>query len=301
MINLKRNLLAPIMVVSMLSMTVHAQYYPSEVVHTSENGIHEVQKTYLLPATAQPTEEMAEGFILDGYEYTLMDMIKQEIPHFAVQEVVESVELNTKTNKLEDILPLLSATKEHTTEDGYMGELSIDVETINIEVAGYSSGSKTLTESRTYPNLSSADMSNIPQTITSGGTTYYFASVDWQTANDMGVDGHTIANRYTAVVKYTTSQKYSYVSGYTVTADYTGTLSKIGHDNAQYVAIFRGVEFIPEVETPEIELLPQIQNDNTSFQWQYIAIPLALLVFPIAAYFGIKAIGNKIHEKKEEF
>lgn len=308
--------LASIMLTPLLLTTCFAQYYPTDVVHSEENGIYEVQKTYMLPSDVLPTEEMKESFVLEGYEYTLMDMMKQEIPRFSVQDVVDTVELSTKTNKLEDILPLLPATKEHTTEDGYLGELSLDVASINIEIAGYSSGSKTLTETRTYPNLSSADMSNIPQTVTSGGTTYNYASVNWQTSNDVGIDGHSITNRYTAVVSYTAIQKYSYVSGYIVTADYTGTLNKISQDEVQYVAIFRGAEYVPEVVLPELEQLPTVEGENGAdlenlpqvtekesgtFKWQYIAVPIILFVFPVAAYFGIKAIKNKMDENKGVF
>ncbi len=298
----------------LLLTTAFAQYYPTDVVHSQENGVYEVQKTYVLPSDVLPTVEMKESFVLEGYEYTLMDMMKQDMSQFSTQEVVDTVELSTKTNKLEDILPLLPATKEHTTEDGYMGELALDVASISIEIAGYSSGSKTLTETRTYPNLSSADMGNIPQTVTSGGNTYSFSSVDWQTSNDVGIDGHSITNRYTAVVSYTATQKYSYVSGYTVTADYTGTLNKISQDTVQYVAIFRGAEYVPEEVLPDLEVLPDIEGETGaslenlpseaekgSFKWQYIAIPIILFVFPVAAYFGIKAIKNKMDEKKGVF
>ncbi len=297
------------MLTPLLLTTTFAQYYPTDVTHSDNNGVLEIQKTYLLPSEVAPTSDMKESFVLDGYEYALMDIMKQELPQYSVQEVVDSVEITSKTNSMEDILPLLPATKEHTTEDGYMGELTLDVSTINIQIAGYSSGSKTLTETRTYPNLSSADMGNVPQTITSGGTTYSFSSVDWQTANDIGVDGHTIANRYTAVAKYTATQKYSYVSGYTVTADYKGTLSKISQDTVQYVAIFRGSEYVPEVEIlpeeetdAELESLPlETQGETSGFKWQYVLIPILLFVFPIAAYFGVKAIKNKIDEKKGVF
>ncbi len=319
--NIQCKALAILVMIPLLTSTCFAQYYPTDVIQTQQNDVFEVQKTYVLPSDVLPTAEMKEKFVLEGYEYSLMDMLKQDMSQFSTQDVVDKVELSTKTNKLEDILPLLPATKEHTTEDGYMGELSLDVASISIEIAGYSSGSKTLTEHRTYPNLSSADMALIPQTVTSGGTTYNFATVDWQTSNDIGVDGHAIANRYTAVASYTAVQKYSYVSGYTVTADYTGTLSKISQDTVQYTAIFRGVEYVPEIETPldvdNNQALDQYfgveneiggteedevsEKENRGFHWLYLVLPLVLFVFPIVAYLSITAIQNKSNGRNGTF
>lgn len=316
----KNMMIVSLLCIPLLTFSCFAQYYPTEVTHSTENGVYEVQKTYVLPSDVLPTTEMKENFVLDGYEYTLMDMMKQEMPQFSTQDVLDTVEIATKTNKLEDILPLLPATKEHTTEEGYMGELTLDVGSISIEIAGYSSGSKTLTESRTYANLSAADMSLIPQTVSSGGTSYSFASVDWQNSNDIGVDGHAIANKYTAVVQYTAVQKYSYVSGYKVTADYSGTLSKISQDTAQYTAIFRGKEYVPEEEKQENMNLEEQSMTDTSvegfhettgellnpegtagFNWLFVAIPMILFVFPIVVYFGIKWGKQQMEQRKGGF
>lgn len=297
-----------------LTSTCFAQYYPVDVLQYEENGSYEIQKTYILPEWELPTEEMKESFILDGYEYHLKDMILQPVPEYTTQDVVKMVEISTKTNKVEDIIPLLDKTMAHTTEDGFMGELQLDITSLSISVGGYGSSTKTLTETRTYPNLSSSDMSHIPQTITANGLTYKYASVDWQTSNEIGIDGHSLANRFTAVVNYTATQTSSYVSGYTVKADYVGTLSRISQDTSQYTAIFRGTpmdqsetpevvapvnpEEIPDTEEPE-ESLSTTETEVTGFQWQYVAYPVVLFVFPVLTYFGIKWIKKFTRERRE--
>lgn len=289
----------------MLTITSFATYEPTEIQEFEVNGVAEVRKTYLLPISEKPTEEMKVGFTQNGQDYVIADIIEEGVTTLDTQEIVETVELTTKTSKIDDILPLLEPTMEHTTEDEYSGVLELDITSIKVDIAGYGSSTKTLTEKQTYPNLSSADMSHIPQTVTIGGLSYKFESVDWQSSNDIGVDGHSITNRYSAVVTYTTTQKTSYVTGYIVTADYLGTVSKDMDEMTQYVVIFQGspvVESVPE-ENLFTDILPELSEEevSTGFSWLYILIPFVLFVFPPLCYFGVKALKNKMYENKGEF
>lgn len=70
------------------------------------------------------------------------------------------------------IMPQLAATRETTTEDGFTDILTLDTASIRVEAAGYGSSSRTVTATRIYPNLSNADSSFIPKTITDGGRTF---------------------------------------------------------------------------------------------------------------------------------
>ena len=68
-----------------------------------------------------------------------------------------------------EILKMLEPKLEVKTEDGYEGILSLDHTTIQVEAAGYSTSSRTVTAERTYPNLSDADVSLIPKTVNENG------------------------------------------------------------------------------------------------------------------------------------
>lgn len=62
---------------------------------------------------------------------------------------------------------------------------------------GYKSSSRTVSATRTYPNLSGADVSLIPKSITDSGRTLTLADVQWQEAATTQTDGYDMALRYT--------------------------------------------------------------------------------------------------------
>ena len=151
------------------------------------------------------------------------------------------------------VLALLPQTKEFITEDGLSGVLTLKLDTVKVEVAGYGSSTKTVTATRTYPGLANQDTQYIPKTIQDGGNSMTLQAVDWQTEGD----GH-----FTAMASYSGSATSSYVKGYTVTADYAGTVSRINLNKIRYVAIFEGTaldstpEDISDPNTPPTRLTP---------------------------------------------
>ena len=151
---------------------------------------------------------------------------------------------------MESVLALLPQEREVVTDDGLIGTLTLKLDTVRVEVAGYGSSTKDLTATRTYPNLDGQDTSYIPKTIEDNGRTLTLQTINWQASSSDNVDGYAIAERYTAVATYSGTATSSYVSGYAVTADYIGTVSHISLDRVRYVAIFEGVSLAPEEPEP---------------------------------------------------
>ena len=268
----------------LLSTTALAAEYPTEVQYTTHNGVYEIRKTYELPAGQEPDQEARQDFQLDGYAYSLADLLRRELPRQQSRDYEKTVTLDSESKELSAVLPLLPATKAVTTEDGFTGTLQLDPATIAVEPAGYKSSSWTVTATRTYPNLSDMDLQYIPKTTTENGRTLSFASVDWQTDNTMNVDDYAIGDRYTAVVTYSGTATGKSVTGYTVTARYSGTVEKISLDQVQYVAIFRGAPIEPEKQPMD---------------WRYLAIPAGLLAL-CAAGFGVSKLKKKGLKKHDE-
>ena len=102
---------------------------------------------------------------------------------------------------------------------------------------GYATKTQALSASRSYPNLSEADVSLIPKSIEENGKTLTLADVQWDSTEQTdGVGG--IITRYTATASYTGTSSSRYATGYTVTADYTGEVAKPDCDVVTYTAIF---------------------------------------------------------------
>lgn len=223
----------------MLSVSVTAfGAYPSKIETVENGGKTEIHKVYELGSEETPSSIPQDSFEQDGKTYVLKDILKNEIPSYETREIIEPVTVESETNKMEDILPLIPATKEVLTDDGFSGTLQLDVSTIQIESKGTGTSSYTMKATRTYPNLAGADLQFIPKTTEENGHTLQFASVDWQSDNTANVDTHAITDRYTAVVTYEGTGTRSYSKGYTVTAEYSGIVSKTATDTVQYTAIF---------------------------------------------------------------
>ena len=217
--------------------------YPTAVTR-SEDG-SEIRKMYDLGPEDDPAGIPRSDFEQQGYHYTLTDLLKQELPANESRQHTETVSVASQSKDMGTVLALLPQTKEFITDDGLSGVLTLKLDTVNVEVAGYGSSTKNLTATRTYPGLADQDTQYIPKTIEDNGHSLTLQTVNWQTEGD----GH-----FTAVASYSGSATSSYVKGYTVTAEYAGTVSRINLNKVRYVAIFEGNPLEPV--TPE-------EPDNT--------------------------------------
>ena len=257
--------------------------YPTTVTR-SEDGT-EIRKMYDLGPEDDPGGIPRSDFEQDGYHYTLTDLLKQELPANESRQHTETVSVNSKSKDMGAVLALLPQTKEFITEDGLSGVLTLKLDTVKVEAAGYGSSTKTVTATRTYPGLADQDTQYIPKTIQDGGNSMTLQAVDWQTEGD----GH-----FTAMASYSGSATSSYVKGYTVTADYAGTVSRINLNKIRYVAIFEGTALDSTPEDISDPNTPADQTDSTGQEAQtgeknsvlpVVAVVAAVLLGGGAFYF----------------
>ena len=246
--------------------------YPTSITRSEDGG--EIRKIYDLSPTDYPAGIPRSDFEQDGFRYTLTDLLKQELPEYEERQHTETVSLESKSKDMASVLALLPQEREFITDDGLTGTLTLQLDTVQVEVAGYGSSTKEVQATRSYPNLAGQDTQYIPKTIEDNGRTLTLQSIDWQTDNTASTDGYALGDRFTAVATYTGSATSSYVKGYTVTADYTGTVSRIALNKTRYVAIFEGTAIVP-VE-PAVEL-PDVLEAPKQFNWAYVLVPLGVV------------------------
>ena len=224
--------------------------YPTAVTR-SEDG-SEIRKMYDLGPEDDPAGIPRSDFEQEGYHYTLTDLLKQELPANESRQHTETVSVASQSKDMGTVLALLPQTKEFITDDGLSGVLTLKLDTVNVEVAGYGSSTKNLTATRTYPGLADQDTQYIPKSIEDNGHSLTLQTVNWQTEGD----GH-----FTAVASYSGSATSSYVKGYTVTAEYAGTVSRINLNKIRYAAIFEGTPLEPvTTEEPDNTQAPDLTD-----------------------------------------
>ena len=244
--------------------------YPTSVTRSEDGTV--IRKIYDLSPEEDPAGIARSDFEQEGFRYTLTDLLKQETPEHEERYHTETVSLPSKSRDMESVLALLPTQKEFITEDGLTGTLTLQLETVQVEVAGYGSSTKEVSATRSYPDLAGQDTQYIPKTIQDGGRTLTLQNISWQTDNTASLDGHAVGDRYTAVATYTGSATSSYVKGYTVIADYSGTVSRIALNKTRYVAVFEGAPLQPM----EPEPTPDAQAPS-GFNWPVLLVPLGII------------------------
>lgn len=223
-----------------------ASYYPISVEEYTYGDFDElrINKVYQLSLSDDPSLIPTEDFVRNGRRYYLLDMTRKDEVGVDIQTHTETVTQASDTNNLETILQRLDAEMEVTTEDGYVGILRLDHTSVQVTTDGYATKTSTLSATRSYPNLSEADISLIPKSIEDKGKTLTLGDVKWSESMDVDGEGNPIT-RYNATASYTGTTSSRYATGYTVHASYTGQVSKAGCSIVTYTAIF-GSEKAPE-------------------------------------------------------
>ena len=229
-----------------------AAVYPAEVRTSEENGMIRLERIYYLSVKDDPAAIPTEDFDREGRHYTLLDVLKTDLSETDIKDYIEVVTLESETKDMGEIIKALEPEMEIVTEDGYTGVLKPDYTNIAVEAAGYRNVSWTVSATRTYPNLSDADLSLIPKTVTEGGKTLTLGNVQWSNSYDEGG-----VQRFTASATYTGTATSRYATGYTVTADYAGQVSKTSSQIVTYTAIFGAVQPVE----PEPEVTPEPQDE----------------------------------------
>ncbi len=262
--------------------------YPTSI-QCSEDKT-ELKKIYDLSPDADPAGIPRSDFEKDGYHYTLVDLLRQELPENESRQHTEHVSVESAKKDMESVLALLPQEREFITDDGLTGTLTLKLDTVQVEPSGYGSSTKQLSVKRSYPNLAEQDTQYIPKTIEDNGRTLTLSDIQWQTDNTANMDGYAVADRYTAVATYTGSATSSYVKGYTVTADYSGTVSHIALDRVRYVAIFEGTPIQPAISVAK----------NATFRWSYVLVPLGVVAAAGAGVGGALLVKHRRENADEE-
>lgn len=274
-----------------LTATVSAADVPISVVVQNLNGSQQYVETFTTATTTDPDTIIHEAFDHEGYTYDYANMTKQEnlLENTKVQE--EVVVIETASDDLTEILAQLSPTLAYE-KDGYVGTLMLDHTTLVTEVAGYTSKSYSVTETKEIGNLSSNDMSYVPSTTLKNGMTLPLAAVEWQVQSTALVGDVLVPSQYKAVATYSSNASYSAPTGYVTTATYIGDVTCSQIEDVTYTVTYLGEEIPePEVETV-VEIPEEIIEEAPAETNYYLYIIIGAIFLALLAVIGILATKN---------
>ena len=262
-----------------------SEIYPTDVIFTEHNGQKCITKIYDQPKDITPETVPKEACEQNGFLYVFLDMTSKDNISEDSKPYQDTITFDSWTNDFNDVFAMTPKQKEITTDDGYSGILELDVSSIRTESNGYTTQSKRYTVTRNYPNLSAADMTYIPKTITENGQTMQLADVKWQSDNVAQLDGHDMSNRYTAIASYSGTKTIRNSNGYIVTASYTGNVSKVTNKTTHYEVMYLGSRI------------------KQAIDWRYpiIAIVVIFLLSIIATLIYWLMMRMKMIEEEEKY
>lgn len=256
-----------------------ARYYPISVEEYTygEQNEPRINKVYQLSLSDDPSGIPRSDFVRNGRLYYLLDMTRKDEVGVDTKPHTETVTRPSDTSNMEEILQGLEAELEVTTEEGYTGVLRLDHTSVQVTTDGYATKTQPLSATRSYPNLSEADVSLVPKSIEDSGRTLTLADVQWQEAGGF----------YNAAATYTGTASSKYATGYTVTADYAGEVTKTTSGTVLYTAVFGLAE-----EQEAVTAIPQPAAEGGGFDWRW------LLVLPAGAgVVGLVFLGRFLLQK----
>ena len=269
-----------------------ASYYPISVDEYTYGELEEprINKVYQLSLSDDPSGSPTKDFVRNGRLYYLLDMTPKDEVGVDTKPHTETVTRPSDTSNMEEILQGLEAELEVTTEEGYTGVLRLDHTSVQVKTDGYATKTNNLSATRSYPNLSDADVSLVPKSIEDKGKTLTLADVQWSEAQYSDGAGDT------ATASYTGTSTSRYATGYTVTANYTGEVAKTGCDMVTYTAIFGSTE-APE-EVPMAEGAPGAETPSQGVDLSALKQPLLAGGVILALAVGGVVAFKKIKERR---
>lgn len=246
----------PLLLVLVLSLSLcisagAVPYIPDDVTYQNLNGQQLAIKVFTLLPDQNPAELIEDDFEYGGYLYSYADIVKEELTYSTESQHQEIVTVETAGKNLEDILAELESTIEY--DDGTCrGTLTLDHNSLKTEVAGYTSGSYTVTATKNYTGLDRNDSSYIDKTAEKDGRTLSLSNVVWSVESTTLVGDELIPSSYSAVATYTGTAYYNKATGYITTAEYNGIVIASGISGIRYTVTYVGTLIEPEA-TPEPE------------------------------------------------
>ncbi len=237
-----------------LTMSASALEVPTSTVVQNLNGSQQVVKTYTVSPEVDAQTLIEEPFQLEGFLYTYADIVKEENRVSERQSHTETVTVETAKKNLDVVLEQLAPTMEY--DDGiWAGTLALDHTSIQTQAAGYTTGSSTVTATKTIGPLDRNDMSYVPATTVKNRVTLNLSNVEWQVIGADVVGDMTAPCSYQAVATYSGKSYYKAATGYVTTASYVGEVAHEGVESVTYRVTYLGEahEPAPASTTPAEE------------------------------------------------
>lgn len=174
-----------------------------------------------------------------GYDLESIDRVDNLKTLTKEQECVETIETNT--NNLEKVIAMFNETKDYE-EDGYSGVLVRDNSTLKVSIKDSYQEEYKVYLQKTYENVQSNELNDIPKTIVQGGTTYYLVNPVWNISETENISNNEVPVKYNGTMYYEGVKTKTIITSYSATIKYTGEISKQVPDTTTFTIKYKEVK-----------------------------------------------------------
>ena len=155
--------------------------------------------------------------------------------HEIVEEKVSS------TDDIETVINMFNDTKDVELE-GYVGTLKRDNSSLKIEINDSYQEEYKVYLQKSYKNVPSNELNNIPKIIKENGTTYYLINPVWNISKTESISNNEVPVKYNGTMYYEGVKTKTIVTSYLATIKYTGTISKQVPDTTTFTMQYKEVK-----------------------------------------------------------
>ncbi|MDO5555734.1 MAG: hypothetical protein Q4G09_03525 [Clostridia bacterium] len=145
------------------------------------------------------------------------------------------------TNKLESVIEMFNTTKDIEV-DGYTGTIRKDNSSLKIDIKDSYQEEYKVYLQKSYDNVPSNELNDIPKEIKANGTTYYLVNPVWNIVETEIVSNNEVPAKYSGTMYYEGVKTRTIVTTYLATIKYIGTLSKQVPETTTFTVKYREVK-----------------------------------------------------------
>lgn len=174
-----------------------------------------------------------------GYELENIDRTDNLKSLTKEKEIVETLE--TSTDNLEKVISMFNETKD-SEEDGYTGILTRDNSSLKISINNSYQEEYKVYLQKTYKNVPSNELNDIPKTIKNNGITYYLVNPVWTISETTKVSDSDVPLKYNGTMYYEGVKSKTIVTSYLATIKYSGVLEMQVPDTTTFRVAYKEVK-----------------------------------------------------------
>lgn len=219
--------------------------------NSKELKTYTITETISVENATKYEKSIKDEIVVDNINYKIENIKKIENKKTISINKEINEELIVTTNNKYNVLNLFENKKE-ISEDGYKGTLELQNDSLEIKVNNSYQEEYKVYLQRTYNNVSSNDINDIPKEIKENGTTYYLVNPVWNISTTEKVDNNDVPVTYNGTMYYEGIKVRTIIRNYKASVKYTGTLEKEIIDsvtfNVEYKEIPKEVNYtIPTI------------------------------------------------------